>query len=145
MKIKVLACLKHPRKFQPVSYPSFSYPNFSYSNFSYLNFSYFNFSYLNRTTAKTQKFWNPTFSYPSFSYPSFSYSSFSYPTFSYSNYSYLNRTTAQKFWNPGCATLEPSDSKSAHATTYAFAHVWPRTHHKTNAFGPPHSLGQRVR
>jgi hypothetical protein len=48
-------------------------------------------------------------------------------------------------WDPGCATLEPSDSKSAHATTHAFAHVWPRTHHKTNAFGPPHSLGQRVR
>jgi hypothetical protein len=45
-------------------------------------------------------------------------------------------------WDLGSATLEPSDSKSAHATTHAFAHVWSRTHHKTNAFWPPHSLGQ---
>ncbi len=27
-------------------------------------------------------------------------------------------------------------------TTHAFAHVWSRTHHRTNAFGPPHSWGR---
>ncbi len=50
--------------------------------------------------------------------------------------------STQKLGNRGCATLEPSDSKSAHATTHAFAHVWSQTHHRTNAFGPPHYRGQ---
>ncbi len=83
-------------------------------------------SYLSATLKATNpnqtKATSPNISYPN--QKKATIPNFSYPIKATNpNFSSLNRAMAQKFWNPGCATLEPSDRKSAHAITHAFAHV----------------------